>query len=355
MQGTLAKSRPGSNPHFSVETSALRAGLEPLLQRYFEAPCRIVELDREPSAYSSSFQVERLKVSIRSGAVLDVVFKNLSRHGMMEEAALAKPPFLLNPLREIEVYRTILEELGLGTPTFYGAVVDRRRDVYWLFLELIEGRELCQIGDLEPWRAAAGWLIEFHSRSSHLAKSASESVPLIRYDGDFYRTWIQRAQMFAKRETLSAPSGGRRKIDWIASRYDRVIDRLLSLPTSLIHGEYYPSNLMISKGDAGIRVCPVDWETAGVGPGLVDLAALTSGNWEEKEAMQANIVRTYRQGLKRILPSRLKGRNFFAALDCCRLHVAVQRLGWSKSWRPPPQHARDWLQEAVRLSERMEI
>jgi thiamine kinase-like enzyme len=29
----------------------------------------------------------------------------------------------------------------------------------------------------------------------------------------------------------------------------------------------------------GWRVCPVDWEMAAVGPGLIDLAALTAGWW----------------------------------------------------------------------------
>jgi aminoglycoside phosphotransferase (APT) family kinase protein len=34
-------------------------------------------------------------------------------------------------------------------------------------------------------------------------------------------------------------------------------------------------------------VCPVDWEMAAVGPGLVDLAALSAGGWTapEREAL----------------------------------------------------------------------
>ena len=36
-----------------------------------------------------------------------------------------------------------------------------------------------------------------------------------------------------------------------------------------------------------------------------------------------------------------------ADLARCRLHLALQWLGWSPDWRPPPEHAHDWLGEAL--------
>ena len=30
----------------------------------------------------------------------------------------------------------------------------------------------------------------------------------------------------------------------------------------------------------------------------------------------------------------------------CRLHIAIQWLGWARSWNPPAEHVQDWLQEA---------
>jgi len=44
---------------------------------------------------------------------------------------------------------------------------------------------------------------------------------------------------------------------------------------------------------------------------------------------------------------------FFAALELCRLHLAVQWLGWSLDWSAPPQQAWDWLREALRAAERL--
>ena len=40
-------------------------------------------------------------------------------------------------------------------------------------------------------------------------------------------------------------------------------------------------------------------------------------------------------------------------LDCARLHIAIQWLGWSPEWTPPPEHARDWRAELPRLAERV--
>ena len=54
-------------------------------------------------------------------------------------------------------------------------------------------------------------------------------------------------------------------------------------PRTFLHGEFYPSNVLIEDAVEGPRVRPVDWEMAGLGPGLADLAALISGRWEEAE------------------------------------------------------------------------
>ena len=46
---------------------------------------------------------------------------------------------------------------------------------------------------------------------------------------------------------------------------------------------------------------------------------------------------------------------FMTDLEFCRLHQAVQWLGWSPSWTPPPEHAQNWLKEALRCAERLEL
>jgi aminoglycoside phosphotransferase (APT) family kinase protein len=133
---------------------------------------------------------------------------------------------------------------------------------YWLFIEKVLGTELWQIGDLEVWRGVARWLAGMHET---LAGSTDERH-LIRYDAAFYTRWARRA-------AAACPD-----LEPLMRRYQEVVERLLALPVTVIHGEFYPSNVLV----AGQRVCPVDWEMTAVGPGLIDLAALTTG-WGDEE------------------------------------------------------------------------
>jgi len=44
-----------------------------------------------------------------------------------------------------------------------------------------------------------------------------------------------------------------------------------------------------------------------------------------------------------------------STLNCCRLFLAVQWLGWADKWVPPSEHAHDWLAEALELAESAEF
>jgi hypothetical protein len=46
---------------------------------------------------------------------------------------------------------------------------------------------------------------------------------------------------------------------------------------------------------------------------------------------------------------------FFTALDYCRLHIAIQWLGWAPNWSPPVENAHDWLNEALHLAEKIAL
>ena len=95
---------------------------------------------------------------------------------------------------------------------------------------------------------------------------------------------------------------------------------------------------------------PLDWEAAGWGPGLVDLAALVSGSWSDQR--RGAITDAYRHELGRWKPGP-PPEEFAASLDVCRLHLAVQYVGWSPSWSPPPHQAHDWVGEAVAIADRL--
>lgn len=290
----------------------------------------LAEVVRRRSRYRTSFSLEELDVTLEDGTILALVFKDVGLHALSEHARGAKPDFLYDPLREIEAYESILADTGLGTAVCHGTVVDPERGRFWLFLERVPGVELYQVGELETWRRAARWLALLHDRCR-----GAQGASLLRYDGDFYRLWLARARGFAQGADL----------DRLAPRYDEVVERLAELPVTFIHGEFYASNVLVD----GARVCPVDWEMAALGPGLVDLAALAAGGWSEKERI--DLAHAYRDASPAY--SDYPSEEFLAEFDCCRLHLALQWLGWSADWTPPREHVHDWLSEALELAERL--
>jgi Ser/Thr protein kinase RdoA (MazF antagonist) len=303
--------------------------------------CRVSEVRRHPSPYQTSFGLEEVEVILDDSERLGLLLKDLAWGALDAAGRMAKPAFLYDPLREIEVYRRLLAGADLGAPRYYGSVVDPERDRFWLFVEKVEGRELYQVGELGLWELAARWLAMMHARFADEVETHLAEARLVRHDAAYYRSWVERAREYAPRDR-------QRALDRLASRYEGVVERLASLPATVIHGEFYASNVLVADGG---RVAPVDWEVAGAGPGLVDLAALATG-WGPGE--RAALARAYEEAARASGGPGVEGLEAGEALELCRLHLAVQRLGWAPAgWSPPPEHRRDWLAEALQIAEEL--
>jgi hypothetical protein len=262
---------------------------------------------RSPSPYASSWPLEEVELERPDGSTLRLLLKRLW------PAPASRPSFLCDPAREIEAYR-LLEPERLGAPRCYGSGGG------WLLLEKVEGVELWQRGDLDAWQAVARWVAGLHER---FAGRELRARRLLRHDRTLHRLLLARA-----RERL----GGR--LGDLSAAGEVAIARLAALPRTVVHGELYASNVLIGRGD---RVAAVDWEMAGAGPGVIDLAALVTG-WEGDE--------------RRALVAAF-GAVEEADLAAAELLLALQWLGWTPGWRAPPEHRRDWLAQARAAAERL--
>ncbi|HEY6550186.1 MAG TPA: hypothetical protein VIY71_03185 [Solirubrobacterales bacterium] len=300
-----------------------------------------IEIVRQPSAYRTSFPLEELDLELGDGTHLRLAFKQLGWEALGEEAQLAKPRFLHDARREAAVYASVLAPAGLGAPRYYGSISEPEKDRHWLFVEWVEGRELYQVGERRLWEAAARWLANAHVTFRQKLELHVETSHLLDYDERYYWRWMERAREFS-RPGQSTTSD--RSLEWLASRYAEVVEPLLALPKTVLHGEFYASNVLVAGEESAPRVAPVDWELAASGPGLVDLAALVSGGWEDED--REAIVDAYRS---------TPGVDFSARqLDLARLHLAIQWLGWAPpGWVPPEGQRHDWLGEALALAERL--
>jgi hypothetical protein len=336
-----------------VSSAELQCALQEELSRCFGRELRIVDLVRRISEYCSSFIIEELDVTLDDGSTLELIFKDLSKAALLSNAGQIKPAFFYNPLREIDTYRKVLSQHQLGTAMCFGAFVDPEEKLYWLFLERVKPVLLWQMGDMDSWNETARWLAGMHSflvRETEIRES-QHIAHLIKYDEKFYRRWIDRAVEFVHEGDTSPGREAANAVSALAANYDRVIEHMLSLPVTVIHGEFFASNIMIDSGPDYFRLCPVDWEMAAVAPGPVDLAGLTSGNWTTSQ--KNTMARAYYEALPESSPVKCGWRKFLIDLEFCRLHQAVQWLGWSPGWTPPPEHKQNWLKEAVRCAKRL--
>jgi aminoglycoside phosphotransferase (APT) family kinase protein len=315
----------------------LRAGLEAALASVGLELAE--EVERRPSPYRTSFPIEELRVDIAGRGPATLAFKRLDWEELEPSAQLAKPRFLHDPAREPAAYRTLLPQAPIGPPEFFGAVGEGER--CWLFVEWVEGRELFQVGARELWEEAARWLARFHVALAPELDRCRREAHLLDHDAAFYRRWIERAREFA-----SDPQ----PVEWLAGRHEQVVEALLAMPRTAIHGEFYASNVLVAADsvptrvgqNSDARVAPVDWELAAAGPGLTDLAALVSG-WPDADRRAIAAAYAAEPGVPEFTERDL---NF------ARLQVAIQWLGWAPpEWKPPEGQRHDWLGEAVALAE----
>ena len=166
---------------------------------------------------------------------------------------------------EARVYEDILAPVGLLEGVFVGALRSPAARDTWLVLRFLEdGERVKKVPGPQAMQAAARWAGDLH-RTFEKRVSEPALSWLIRYDETYLRFWQQRAV-----ETLD---DARRAAPGLARLFEAFntegIPSLVSSVT-LIHGEYYPKNVLRSEG----RIVPVDWESAAIGAGEIDLAML---------------------------------------------------------------------------------
>ncbi len=115
--------------------------------------------------------------------------------------------------------------------------------------------------------SAAEWCGAFHRWAEPRHRDDTLSF-LERYDAGYYLAWGDRLL------SLTSATGTQEAwVDGVVAAIPRMSAALVDAPTTVIHGEMSPQNVLWREG----MVYPVDWESAAIGPGEIDLAALLFG------------------------------------------------------------------------------
>jgi len=338
-------------PIHRVNRKDLEKVLNRIVSRRFGKHIRVKAWRRRVSAYSSSCIITWIRLHLDGNLPdLQLAFKDLTPGRQLPTALRVRPHFLYDPCREVALYENILNRLSLGTARYLGAEIAPEMPRYWLFLEWVKGPLLWQLGRITHWQQTARWLARFHREASCLLDSTRllRRVRLLRYDEQSYATWIVRAESMLRGTLLSNDRSSAQQFARIVRRYDRVVDHLCQLPQTLVHGEFYPGNIVMRWTGETHETCPIDWELAGWAPGVVDLAALSGGHWSQSDKRE--ILAAYLDASSQLSPTETTPAELARSVAYAQLHLCVRHLGWAARWRPQGQQARTWLADALTLA-----
>jgi hypothetical protein len=260
------RSRGSAHLRQLPDQEALTQGLSSVLCANQSAADKLTIVDRARNLYASRFPSEVVTCRTADGRTIRILCKygqpagGADGHGHRGGVAY-----------EASLYRTLLGPLGLSVPHCYGSYQNPNSNQTWLILEYLD-RTLRVSHCVDPESAmasAAGWLGDFHARTEPWLRTRTPS--LIRYDDEYYRGCAGRTLDFARAIGQMSP--------WLRALCEHpegFIGPLVEAPQAVIHGEFYTQNILSHEG----RIVPIDWETAAVAPGEIDLASLIE-RWPE--------------------------------------------------------------------------
>jgi aminoglycoside phosphotransferase (APT) family kinase protein len=221
---------------------------------------------------------------------------------------------------EAMVYRDVLAQLGADVPRFYG--LDETPSGRWLVIEYVDGERLSK-SPREALVTAARWLGGFHRAGEDLvARDSCAAINVL--DAAYFRGWAERAGAFTRPRQAEHPW-----LEAVCTAFAAIAPSLATGEMTVVHGEYYPRNILL----AGDSVFPVDWQSAAVGPGEIDVASLIEG-WGHGEIV-ASAVDAY-AGTR--WPHG-EPNGFRRRLELARAYWPLRWLGDDPAWSVSPKRA----------------
>src|SRR5215831_14921870 len=214
------------------EFESLRAGLGQVLGSNGSGASRLNIQDRKPIVSASTYPSEVVQCQV-GNCELKFYCKYAAGLRYDSYGHRGGVPY------EAEVYRLVLQNSGFSLPQFYGAYTDPATRDTWLILEYLEDTlRLAKGPQPESLLRAAQWIGRFHAANETRVSSPAFSF-LKRYDVGYFAGWVRRTSLFADSLRPDLPW-----LETICEHSEDFAALLLSPGTTVIHGEYYPHNIL---------------------------------------------------------------------------------------------------------------
>ena len=264
---------------------------------------KVTILDREQMK-EGSFPKELVTCRLEDGKKLQLFCKYTGGYSHASHGHRAGVPY------EARIYQGVLAPLSISKPTFYGTHTGATKDDVWVVLEYLpDTLRLNQPDDPDAAMVlAARWLGNFHSLVERRLPSSSI---VSSYDSEYYRGWSRRALEFTRDAGLHFGW-----LDSLCAKYEEFGPVVLGSCSTVIHGEFYPRNILFRDGE----IYPVDWESAAIAAGEIDLVTMTDC-WDDDVTERCALIYQQARWPKGV-PADFENRITWA-----RLYLQLRWLG----------------------------
>jgi hypothetical protein len=218
---------------------------------------------RRSNEYTSSSRSEVVTVRLESGTCRELLVK------YARDVQDPEPRCRQGIEYCARIYRHLVAQLPLSHLTAWGLICVGDPPVTALVIDhLSPCLRVSEAPDDSGIVAAAEWSGRFH-RFGETVRQKPTLDFMVHYNLAHYRAWAARAMAIA-----SATGGTPAWLTRLCEAFEERCVALADASATTIHGEFGPQNVLWQDG----VIYPIDWESAAIGPGEIDLAALLF-NW----------------------------------------------------------------------------
>jgi|SRR5262245_4421511 len=296
-----------------TDEEMLREGLECMIPAIFGGAPAISSIRCTPFKLSTSYNTYLVTVQLITGNEINLFLKDFGFSVRPKDDPKQRRE------RELRVYQDLLTETELGTARYYGSILDESQGRFWLLLEYVDGTPVGYC-NLEDWAPAAGGLGRMHGYFAQQYNRLRACDFLIHRNADYFWSNVE----LALHNVLQVSPHLVDRLTNIINHYAPIVEIMTGQPPTLLHGGCRSTNILIKVASDPSRVCIIDWEEAGFGAPLYDVAYLLDGI--EPPTLD-QLLDVYRQeALAYNLPLPPK-EDMKYVVDCFRLQMVMNMLG----------------------------